>query len=60
MHIEFDEYLARIRKELSGEEYDSKHVIVGKEIKDPLSPEEIEKGIQLGIENRKKRDDISL
>ena len=60
IQIEFDEYLARIRKELSGEEYDSKHVIVGKEIKDPLSPEEIEKGIQLGIENRKKRDDISL
>ena len=56
--IEFDEYLERIRKELSGKEENNNCMIIGKALKNPMCAEEIEMGIQLGMENRSKEKEI--
>lgn len=54
-HIEFDEYIARIRQELSGEVIDNQEMkIIGKNLRSPLEPDEIETGIKLGLILREK------
>lgn len=53
--IEFDEYIARIRQELSGEVMGNQEMkIIGKNLRRPLEPDEIEVGIKLGLILREK------
>lgn len=58
--IEFDEYISRIRQELSGKISDNQEMkIIGKKLRSPLGLDEIEDGIKLGItlrERGKERD----
>ena len=58
--IEFNEYIERIRKELSGKEENNSYMIIGKTLKNPMYIEEIERGIQLGLENKKKKREIYI
>ena len=53
--IEFDEYINRIRQELSGKVIDNKEMkIIGKKLRCPLASDEIEVGIELGLILREK------
>lgn len=58
--IKFDEYIERIRKELSDKEENNNYMIIGKKLKNPMYAEEIERGIQIGIENRNKGNEICI
>ncbi len=53
--IELDEYISRIRQELSGQVTDNQKMrIIGKKLRKPLELDEIENGIQLGLILREK------
>ncbi len=57
--LEFDKYIDRIRKELSGKMSENEeNIILGESIKTPFLMEEIEKGIELGIELRRKQQEF--
>lgn len=47
--ISLDDYIERIRIELSNEMDDDSLVVIGKKLKCPLTKEEIEEGIKLGL-----------
>ena len=58
-----EEYIDGLKQELSGNlSDDEKKVIIGKNIKSPMLMEEIEKGIEWGVElrNRKRENEIHL
>ena len=57
--IKFNDYIERIRKELSGKE-DDNYIILGKRLKNPMSTKEIERGIQIGIENKNRENEICI
>ena len=53
--MDLDEYISRIRNELSGKVADSQEIkVIGKMLRRPLELDEIEEGINLGIVLRKK------
>ena len=53
--MDLDEYISRIRMELSGKVADSQEIkVIGKMLRRPLGLDEIEEGINLGIVLRKK------
>ncbi len=53
--MELDEYISRIRKELSGKVSDNQEMkIIGKKLRSPLGIDEIEDGVKLGITLRNK------
>lgn len=53
--MEFDEYISRIRQELSGKITDSQEFkIIGKKLRRPIELDAIEDGIKLGIDLREK------
>ena len=51
--MNLDDYIARLRLELSSKNVDD-NLIIGKTLRCPLSEDEIEDGIKLGLELRKK------
>lgn len=53
IYIGFDEYIEKLKAELSGKEK-GPNIILGKKLVNPMTEEEIEKGILLGKENRDK------
>lgn len=53
--MEFDEYISRIRQELSGKITDSQELkIIGKKLRSPIELDEIEDGIKKGLDLREK------
>lgn len=53
--MELDEYISRIRQELSGKVTDNREVkVIGKMLKKPLEVDEIEDGIKLGLVLRER------
>ena len=56
VQMNLDEYIEQLKKELSGDlSSDEKNIILGKRIKCPMTKEEIEKGIEVGMELRNKQ-----
>lgn len=54
--MELDEYISRIKQELSGKVTDNQEMkIIGKKLRRPLELDEIEDGIKLGINLREKQ-----
>lgn len=59
--MEFEEYLSKLRQELSGQVTDTQEMkIIGKKLKKPLAPEEIEAGIKLGLILREREKSKQL
>lgn len=57
VQMDFKDYLNRLKKELSGNmEKGERNIILGKKIKCPMTDEEIEEGINLGIELKNKEN----
>ena len=53
--MEFDEYISRIRQELSGKITENQEMrIIGEKLKRPIELDEIEDGIKLGLNLREK------
>lgn len=54
-NMELDEYIYRVREELSGKVTENKEMrIIGKKLRKRLEPDEIEEGIKLGLSLREK------
>jgi len=62
VQMELDEYINRIRKELSGDVMDKRQMkVIGKPLRKTLTLDEIEDGIKLGIDLREKhREEAKL
>lgn len=60
VQMKLDEYINRIRQELSGQVMDNQQMkVIGKALRKPLALDEIEDGIKLGIDLREKHREES-
>lgn len=56
VEMNFDEYVEQMKKELLGNmSKEEKNIILGKKIKCPMTKDEVEKGINLGLELRDRK-----